>query len=212
MKKKLVASILMLAHITNAEESLPSSIEPIHPIDIEVKNKKDFFLFASGGISLFNTEIKHQVDTTFVKGYADDKSAVFEIGIGYKINENLFTELAYQRSMLDIADVDSGYLSLNYQFSDSMLNPYVGILGGYSKLKWDKRPYNMLVNENLISTSFLYGVQTGLNLSIPDTNNFYITAKYKYIRLDHFMNIRSNMATIEHNSVQNLLLGIKYEF
>ena len=212
MKKnhKLVFSFLVLSCLTYVTGG--EIVQPAKPILSvmqmpEDKDKQDFFVFASGGGSFFSEEEK---GTSFIKGALDDKSAVFEVGLGYYFTKNIFTELAYQRSMLDIANVDSGYLSLNYQFSNTMLNPYIGIVGGYSRLKWSKRPHIMRISEDLTSASSLYGVQAGLKL--PITDNFSLTVKYQYMKLDHLMNIRSGASSIKHNNVQNLLLGVKYEF
>jgi opacity protein-like surface antigen len=144
------------------------------------------------------------------QGALDDTGILFEVGAGYNFTRDIFTELTYQRSMLDIANIDSGYLSLNYQLSDVVLSPSIGIVGGYGRLKWSERPSIMLVNQKLTSTNYLYGAQVGLSLPIGD--ELYLTAKYQYLKIDHIMNIRNDTNIIEHNEVQNVLLGVKYEF
>ena len=212
MHKQLISSFVMLSCTSHAGGNMNQATERIQPIVqvLETKEKKDFFAFALGGVSFFDVEVTRERDTSLRKGTFDDKGSVFEVGVGYHFTENIFTELVYQRSMLDIENVDSGYLSLNYQFQNIMLTPYIGIVSGYSKLKWSKRPHVKVINENLTSKSSLYGMQTGLNLPISD--DLSLTAKYQYIKLNHLMNIRNGTALIKHNQVQNLLLGVKYEF
>ncbi len=207
MNRRMVLPFVFLSCMAHGGGDIPSASGAAWTHDI---NKKDFYIFAGGGVSFFGEEIKPREDTSFVRGALDDKSAAFEVGIGYNFTKNVFAEFAYQRAALDIANIDSGYISLNYQFSGMSLNPYIGILGGYSKLKWTKRPHRMLKNEKLTSKSSFYGLQTGIRFPISDNVSF--TAKYQYIKLDHLIDIRNGAGSIEHNSVQNLLVGVEYGF
>ncbi len=149
-------------------------------------------------------------NTTFTEGALDDRGAVGEIGIGYRYGENIFTTFTAQRAMLDIADIDNFYASINYQFSNVTAKPYIGALLGYSQLTWSESPHVVVSNEDLISDGLMYGLQTGIEQVL--TENWTLFAKYQFIKYDHLMDIRSSASTIEHNYGQNILIGVRYAF
>lgn len=169
-----------------------------------------FFVFASGGASFFSVDTKIARGRSFTKGSTDNSTGAYELGAGYYIRENIFTELAYQQSMLDLADVDSIYMSINYAFTDMMFSPYVGALLGYSTLDWETAPYNAGISNDVTSDSSIYGVQAGA--SYPLMNHLSLSAKYQYITLDHILNITNGTGEIKHNNVQQIFGGLKYEF
>jgi opacity protein-like surface antigen len=211
MKKQIISSLVLLSTMAYSGGAFVEVTEPVEPvIEIQTVDKKDLFVFAAGGGAFFDVKSKLASGDSFIQGALDDTGVVFEVGAGYKVNENIFMELAYQRSALEIADVDTGYLSINYLFPETVLNPYVGVLAGYSRLKWSQRPHVMILNEDLTSDSGIYGFQAGADIALSESLSFGV--KYQYIVYDHFMDIQDGRSTIAHESAQNILAGLKYSF
>jgi opacity protein-like surface antigen len=102
------------------------------------------------------------------------------------------------------------FASINYQFSDIFLKPYIGLLAGFSQLEWDEAPYRLLPDDKFTSEFSMYGVQAGVEYDF--TENWSIIGKYQYVTHDHHMDILRGRNTIDHNSAQNFLLGGRYAF
>jgi opacity protein-like surface antigen len=169
-----------------------------------------FFIQVAGGATVMDIDSSFASNATFTNGALDNDGAVVEVGIGYKYSENIFATFAAQRTMLDIADIDNFYASINYQFTDVVAKPYIGALLGYSQLKWSESPHVIVANEDLTSDGLIYGLQAGFEQELRENWSLFI--KYQFIKYDHLMDIRSNASTIEHNYEQNILTGVRYEF
>ena len=213
MKKNLIALSMILPCTIFAGGDLveTQAIEPVLSMKtVEVVQENDFFVFASGGASFFQVDTKLRQGKNFTNGTRDNEAGAFEVGVGYKIQENIFTELAFQQSILDNADVQTIYMSMNYAFEVDMLNPYIGALIGYSQLEWDPTPYTAGIAKDLTSDSSIYGVQAGA--SYPIMEDLSLAAKYQYIVYDHILEITKNTGGIEHKDAQQVFGGLKYEF
>ncbi|MCF6188943.1 MAG: porin family protein [Cocleimonas sp.] len=68
----------------------------------------------------------------------------------------------------------------------------------------------MFINEDLKSSSFIYGLQAGIEKKV--SKKYAIFAKYQYIKYDHNIEIRNNTSNIKHKAGQNLLIGLSYLF
>ena len=213
MKTKLrVISILLFLSVTShagGGVSQKEAVAPIVPEQID-NSYHEYFVYAAGGMAYLSGESSLAVGNTFASGALDYEGAMYELGAGYRYTENIFATLAVQRTTLDIADIDNIYASINYQFSDVMLKPYIGVLAGYSKLEWSQDPHVVLSNKDLTSDGAMYGVQAGLEFDLAE--NWSIFGKYQFIVYDHLMDIRNGASTIEHEDTQNLLLGVSYGF
>ncbi len=186
-----------------------------------VSSKKDsascqmngWYLYGLGGYGAFqvHTNLVNISESGLRSGALDDGGIVYEVGIGYTLRSSWFAEIAYQRSSLDLIHMDTLYGSLNYAFTqrERSIRPYVGLLLGYSRLTWEKRPYRMLINEDLTSTGVSYGIQLGIEMKL--TRNTELLARYQYINLDQKMVILTDNI-IDHKAQRNLMIGIKYEF
>lgn len=169
-----------------------------------------FFINIAGGVSFLNVDNTLSLNTTFADGALDDKGVVGEIALGYRYSDSIFTTLAVQRTMLDIADINNIYASVNYQLLNTVVKPYVGVLLGYSQLKWSEDPSVVIANRDLTSDGFTYGVQSGVEYSL--NNAWGITGKYQFLKYDHVTDIRDGASSIEHTYGQNILMGVNYEF
>jgi len=172
-------------------------------------NKKLFIHTAIGGSSL-DIDSNLAANNTFIPGALDKSGRSFEVGLGYKHSDKIFSTLTFQRNQLDIADIDNIYGSVNYQFSPNNFNIFVGGLAGYSRLKWSEPPSTVNFNQDLKSGSFMYGLQFGVEKEINQKVS--ILLKYQFIKHDHRMEILNNTSDIEHRSENNILLGLRYNF
>jgi opacity protein-like surface antigen len=171
---------------------------------------KQWFIYVAGGKSSLDISTKLTLPDPLNDGALDDSGTLLEVGGGYRFSDNIFTTLAYQHTALDIVTIHNLYVSINYQFSDVIFKPYVGILGGYSQLVWDERPHPVLPSEDLSSESAMYGIQAGMEYRLNDRWNLF--AKYQYIVYDHTMDIKQGGDIIDHNSANNILIGVRYAF
>ena len=170
--------------------------------------KEKYFFNLAGGFTKFNIESKLS-NGSFNKGALDDKGYLLETGLGYSVNNKTFLEFNYQYNKWDIAKIHNFYTSINYKFN-SPLNLYTGFVLGYSKLKWSKRPYVVMLNEKLNSSSALFGIQIGSILKI--NKNIEANIKYQLLKSDHVMDIKNNTNSIKHNLQNNLVTGVRYAF
>lgn len=173
-------------------------------------NDNDYFVYGATGRATLDMESSLTVGATFTDGTFDNHGNLFELGAGYRFNDNLFSTISLQRTTLDIADINNYYASINYQFSDVTAKPYIGVLLGYSRLKWSPRPHEMLVNEKLVSDDPMYGIQIGVEHTLKDDWSLFAT--YQLIKYDHLMDIKNGTHIIEHEGSKNLLLGVRYDF
>lgn len=170
----------------------------------------DYFVYGAVGGTALDVESSLAVGATFTDGTFDDRGSMFELGAGYRFNNNVFSTISIQRTTLDIVDIDNYYASINYQFSDVTAKPYIGVLLGYSRLKWSPRPHEMLINEKLISDDPMYGIQIGVEHTLR--KDWSLFATYQLIKYDHLMDIQNGTNIIEHDGSKNLLLGVSYGF
>ena len=212
MKKNSIISVCMLLAMNVAYAG--GDITPIEPVTEEIveDTSNNLFVYGAGGYATLDVTAYITPGADLKVGALDDKGVLYEVGIGYRFTENIFSTLSYQRTGLDFADIDNIYASVNYQFSDVLLKPYIGLIAGYSKLTWNTRPHvpHIVDDEDLESTYPTYGVQIGVEHMF--TENWSVFAKYQYLKYDHVMDIDKAVTNIYHNSGQNILLGARYAF
>jgi predicted porin len=170
----------------------------------------NFFVDVSAGLS--NTPYSKSDSSGSINiNKLDENGYLYDLALGYRINDKLFTTLNYQYSKFKEIDFDDYYVTLNYQFNHE-LKPYVGVLVGKSFLHWNKDPLNSSQTKDYMSGSFMYGIQTGLEYQI--SNNISFIPKVMYSRTDHGTNLISSPARsyVEHDSKTQVLLGVRYSF
>jgi len=198
-------SIFLLGNVSYAG----GDIELVTEVIVE-ETVPSWFVYVAGGGSSYDVSSKLTPHDTFTAGALDESGALFEGGVGYYFTQNIFATVAYQRSTLDIVYLNNYYASINYQFSDVFLKPYIGLLAGFSQLEWDESPYRLLQDNKFSSEFAMYGVQAGIEYDF--TENWSLFGKYQYVSYDHHMDILWDRNTIDHNSAQNFLLGVRYAF
>jgi len=203
MQKNILALMTFIAF--GSISYAGGDIEPV-----EEESVPSWFVYLAGGGSSYDVSSKLTAPDTFVTGALDESAILFEGGVGYYFTSNIFATVAYQRSTLDIVHVNNYFASINYQFSDIFLKPYIGLLAGFSQLEWDEAPYRLLPDDKYTSEFAMYGLQAGVEYDF--TENWSLFGKYQYIAHDHHMDILYGRNTIDHNSVQNFLLGVRYAF
>ena len=136
----------------------------------------------------------------------DDKAATLSLSIGHYITPHVFTKLNYQTSKFDISTITNTTFTLDYQF-DAPLRPYVGVVGGYSNLTWERAPIMNFANQIKRSESFTLGLEAGVEYKLD--KDFSFTAKIQTLKYDHVTNI--NGQPFEHNLQTNVFVGVKYD-
>lgn len=172
------------------------------------KNKLSVFI--AGGVAKADVDTSLASSITLSDGTLDDSGKLLEFGIGYQYNKNIYTTLAIQKSSFDTVDISNVYGSINYQHSFKKAHGFIGVLAGRSNLEWSSTPYPILTSSNLSSGSFIYGFQAGIKKQISKDYSLFI--KYQHIEYDHIIELLNNTSNIEHDSSQNLLLGLSYSF
>ncbi len=209
----LTASMVLSMQIYAGESDI-APVESATVIPVLQGETNDWFIYLAGGFSSLDVTSSVTLGADIFPDALDDKGSLIELGAGYRLSDNIFTTLAGQRTNLDFVTLDTVYASVNYQFSNVILKPYIGALAGYSKLSWDTRPHLPHVvpfNEDLSSTAGVYGIQAGVEQALGDSWSLFV--KYQYLKYNqHIMEIDAAATTIEHNKAQNILGGIRYAF
>ncbi len=143
----------------------------------------------------------------------NDGANVFEAGIGYRHNEDVFATAFIQNASLDQVNIVNYNASVNYRFSDLMIMPYVGAVVGYSTLEWDEVPVvtdgHTNVETKLDADHMTFGIQAGAEYEVGDQITLF--GKYQVLTFDHLMEIFQT-SDIKHANLQNVQGGVRYEF
>jgi len=175
---------------------------------------KKYFVLAS--LSYSSAPSNHTIEAGTVK-IIDPKNG----GISYKLEAGL--KLKYRFDILGgfmILDSDdlvftNFYTALNYNLKPyKNITPYVGVIVGYSSLKWNTDPIPNAANgSNNDSTSPFYGTQVGASYRID--KNIDIVGSYDCFFMHHVTNIEidaNNKSKLEHNILHSVNVGIRYNF
>lgn len=181
--------------------------EPIQ--QIEIIEDKMFYAYIMGGTSFSSIKDKNEL-VTFNNGALDDQGSIIDIGFGYNLSDDIFLEFSYQRETFDKNDINNFYASANYIYIKNLYRPYLGVLAGYSKLKWNSNPSMILYSFENTSESFLFGLQTGIEFPISEAVS--VMAKYQFMKYEHVLDVRDIKSAISNDCTNNFLGGIKYEF
>lgn len=205
MKKKIAISIAASMSLLYGG----ANVEPASaPIAVE---ESPYYIYGMVGAHIQNIESKSVPDYPFVADALEDTGAAGEIGVGYKISDNIFAELAYQYQYLIQNDTHNLYASLNYNFlkSTSKYTPYVGVLAGYSAKHWREDPTDWY-DFDRDSGVILYGAQLGLDVKLNQKAS--LRVKYQAVKLGHALDVYNTEDAIEHTFSQTLMAGVKYAF
>ena len=172
--------------------------------------KNNYFLTLGVGISKANVDTDLASDVTLHHNALNDAASLIDIGIGFRNSAHTFFTLGYQQVALDIASIDHIYATVNYQFIDTVLNPYVGLVAGYGTLIWDEEPAVSRYNKNLTEKTTTFGLQVGVEEHV--SQNMALFAKYQMLSSDFTLEIYNNTSNIQHTQFNNISVGVKYDF
>jgi hypothetical protein len=197
VKKEVVKKEIVM------EEFLMEEVVMQEIVKQQETQKKDLFVYLSQGLSTIATDF----DSLSRDISLEDDGINIDLGLGYRSSEIVFSTLSYQRAIFDEVNIDNLYVSLNYQFRETPLNPYVGAIIGFSRLIWSKYPVSgTLVNDDE-STTLLGGLQLGIEYSFSDWSIF---GEYQILKNEHYTNVLGyNLRISDQN---NLNIGVRYEF
>ena len=198
VKKKVAKQEIMMEEIVMEEFMIQEFIMP------QLPQKKDLFVYLSLGLSTITSDI----DSSSRNISLDEDGINIDLGVGYRFRDIVFSTLSYQRAIFNEVNIDNLYVSLNYQFSEIPLKPYVGVLIGFSQLEWSKYPISGTnVNDNK-STTLLGGLQLGIEYSFSD--DWSIFGEYQILKNEHKTNILGDNLKIAFKN--NLNIGVYYKF
>lgn len=166
--------------------------------------------FVSGGLGSSKVSTKDNTNANLINQAKDTKASLLELGIGRYMKNNISAELSYQTQKLEIVRFNQLLLGLNYHFkeiSNTNFTPFIGVNIGISSLKWSGNPFGTSTRQDKTSSEFVYGVNLGVNYKLDD--NWYFYTKYQYLKPSHKTYINNN--SLNHNSLSNIVFGIKYD-
>ena len=104
-------------------------------------------------------------------------------------------------------------LGVNKYFNFENSNLYVGLLGGAGMLKWDYNPLSNTTTNDYTNTSFVGGLQTGVEYHLGEKLLFNVNLKY--LMHDYEMQLIPSTlvhSTINHTSTASISLGLRFLF
>jgi len=165
-------------------------------------------IYFEGGIGYSSTSFNtDELSQSINDSSYDENGFSFDIGFGYEFSDNIFSTINYQRINLDSISFNNGYISLNYQFTDMDIKPFIGILGGYSNLTWTEDPIDNVNERDIKSNEYFFGAQIGVSYEI--NSNWDIYGKYQYNNIKHKTYIEDEV--VEHKNNNIFLFGFKYK-
>ena len=127
--------------------------------------------------------------------------------------EDLKPYLSYTYSSNN--DLKNQYIltGLNKYYNHDDISLYAGVLVGYGELKWRSNPLVTTQNNDYSSTSFILGLQGGVEYPLND--KFALNINAKYLKHKYETNLQpatTVSSTIEHKSTASIFVGLSYKF
>lgn len=137
----------------------------------------------------------------------------------FTILNNLFTNdtikpyVSYTYS--SNSDLKHQYLlsGINKYYKHSQVIYYAGVVAGYGELKWKYDPLNSSSSSDHKATSFIVGLQGGLEY--PISKQYSLNLNTKYLVHDYETELKPSntvSSSIEHDRTASISVGIKYSF
>lgn len=170
------------------------------------------YLGVSLGYSDLNVDQTDKVGSIILGNKIEENGYSANIEAGYKYSDKVDISVNYQRSVFDDTYLNNFYISSNYKLDEyNGFIPYLGVNLGYSELHWDKKPINTINNDHT-SSSYFYGGNLGVIK--PLTSKIDLDVKYQINVMDHDTSLEVSPAKseLEHNLMQSLMVGIRYNF
>jgi len=167
-------------------------------------------IFIDGAIGVGIVDIENRADKDNLQEDALDTDGInLKIAIGYRWNKRFFSDIGIDRLDLGLADIENIYLSINYRFIDINFQPYLGIMLGGSRLRWQSSPLLNYTDKQIDSSKqTLYGMRVGAEQNIQKDINMFVS--YRFFEINHRTTIEEE--TIKHKHINSLLIGVRYDF
>ncbi len=174
------------------------------------KNDKKYFVGFAFGYSSAPVSNSGQIDLFLPK----EQGISYDLSIGLHLKESFVLSAGYLR--VDTKDVlfDNYYTSISYKFTPfNNFTPYVGVLGGYSQLTWNRNPLdNSTTNASNKSDSFFGGTQVGGIYDGYEIVSLYVN--YQCLFLNHATTVKTatQSSELKHKTLHNIQVGVRYSF
>lgn len=212
LRKKIAIATGLLSILGYGVKAGDANIQPLSPVVPVVEEMKHKY-FIDGNIGLAKVTVDSSVnDTHFLSDALDDTGLILDVGIGYRITPNWFIEASAQHTSLDYLSITNWYGSVNYQFTGSDLNPYVGFVAGYSDLKWDTAPLDNSnsATEDKNANEYFVGGQIGLEYKVSERVS--VNTLYQYLSNNEEIVTYVNGQELKHKDQNNFIIGVRYAF
>jgi len=126
---------------------------------------------------------------------------------------NMKPTLSYTYSSND--DLKHQYIlvGLTKYYKLTKASLYAGLLGGYGQMKYKYNPLNNSKSNDYSATSFIGGIQAGIEYPITNSIAFNLNTKALYHNYDAKLNPNNTaIAEISHNTTTSFGIGLKYSF
>lgn len=168
---------------------------------------KVFFLEADAGYAIFPYKQYGYLDEV---NNPDSDGIAFGAGLGYRLTDNYFFTLNYQRNDLGSVVFDNAYVSANFRFrfKQSSFAPYAGALAGISNMHWNTTPISTAGTID-DSSAYLWGIQFGEEYLL--SKHWQLYAAYQYTEARQTTTI-VGLGSIEYKTTHMLKLGVRFSF
>jgi len=178
------------------------------------KSDESFFngVFVGASIGYSSFSATHNLtEGTVTPKMPKDTALNYELNIGYYFTDEISISIAYSMHNASSLKITNIYSSIDYQYKlYEDVKPFIGLLAGHSKLKWEQSPIDE--KGTSLNTSTFGGAEIGFKYSA--ISDFELYSAYQFMLINHETKLQpsTGSSTIEHKSLHNLLFGIKYNF
>lgn len=169
---------------------------------------KSLFIGSNIGYIYDAKSFKGDVETDF-----DVKSSAlsYSIELGYRYDKTFFYSITHARADFKTHKYDNLYLSANYNFDlkSSGFSPYIGVIGGWSRLTWTEHPVEASLESETKSSNYLVGLELGVEHRVADKFTLYGSYIYNYSPQKTFLH---DDGEISYDNTHNFVLGFRYYF
>lgn len=186
---------------------------PMSLLMLSIEVFAGFFTYTGLGYSTINAKQNNIFNSVTLANELSTQGFNFNLGLGYKYDNDLIFKVGYQRIMLSDVHLDNAYFGVALELEEFVgFTPYVGALLGYSQLTWDTYPVFNISNVNTKSNSNMFGLELGA--SYPITDAVSLELMYQLISTDHKARVIKSgaMSDIEHALVNSIYFGLRYSF
>jgi opacity protein-like surface antigen len=130
---------------------------------------------------------------------------------GYRYNDNDFSTISFMNTHYNDIKLYNLLISHNFSYQYENINPYIGIVGGFSFIELTRSHINSTLPDEK-GREFTLGFQAGAEYTYD--KNIVLFGQYQYLKLEHKTNLYSGTAISEfqRDKHQNINFGIRWKF